>query len=146
MGFGHILLGAAHPRSPGRYRLPVSLSPGFCIRPGTTAIMKSVTLVLSALATTLVPTPKALHSALSACLTDRPTALNSALAGKNCKCLDPSGTGPQWNSLTEKYCHNVVLPGENRACGLTKTYHADQHHQVSSRVVGGDVTDLVTAC
>ncbi|KAF2723928.1 hypothetical protein K431DRAFT_324746, partial [Polychaeton citri CBS 116435] len=51
-------------------------------------------------------------------------------AGHNCKCQDPSGTGPQWDSLTEKAC-NTVLNGETENCVLFKKYHADQHHQCS---------------
>ncbi|KAK8122668.1 hypothetical protein PG984_011338 [Apiospora sp. TS-2023a] len=55
----------------------------------------------------------------------------SVLAGCNCKCQDPSGTGPQWNDLTQKAC-GIQLPGESGACVLNKQYHGDQHHQCSS--------------
>ncbi|KAK4624419.1 hypothetical protein CLAFUW4_06388 [Fulvia fulva] len=36
----------------------------------------------------------------------------SALAAGNCKCQDPSGTGPQWNEYTEMCCEN----GNNVSC------------------------------
>jgi hypothetical protein len=52
--------------------------------------------------------------------------LLSVLAGYNCKCQDPSGTGPQWNVETEKVCG--YLEGDT---GCYSLYHADQHHQVS---------------
>ncbi|KAK7984708.1 hypothetical protein PG996_006054 [Apiospora saccharicola] len=55
----------------------------------------------------------------------------SVLAGCNCKCQDPSGTGPQWNDLTQRAC-GTQLPGENGACALNKQYHGDQHHQVGT--------------
>ncbi|KAK3946685.1 hypothetical protein QBC32DRAFT_225552 [Pseudoneurospora amorphoporcata] len=58
-------------------------------------------------------------------------SVTGALAGCNCKCQDPSGTGPQWNDLTEEAC-DTQLPGESGECLLTKVYHGDQHHQCSS--------------
>ncbi|WAO88919.1 Hypothetical protein NCS54_00628600 [Fusarium falciforme] len=58
-------------------------------------------------------------------------AATSALAGKNCKCQDPSGTGPQWNDLTKKVC-GEQLRGESMLCLANKKYHGDQHHQCSS--------------
>ncbi|KAK8075496.1 hypothetical protein PG997_010159 [Apiospora hydei] len=55
----------------------------------------------------------------------------SVLAGCNCKCQDPSGTGPQWNDLTAQGC-GTKLAGESIACSWNKQYHGDQHHQCSS--------------
>ncbi|WAO88921.1 Hypothetical protein NCS54_00628900 [Fusarium falciforme] len=55
----------------------------------------------------------------------------SAIAGHNCKCQDPSGTGPQWNDLTKKVCQER-LPGESSYCQqFGKKYHGS-HHQCSS--------------
>ncbi|KAI8242807.1 hypothetical protein K4K55_009690 [Colletotrichum sp. SAR 10_96] len=34
-----------------------------------------------------------------------------AFAGKNCKCQDPSGKGPQWNDLTKQCCNGDVNAG-----------------------------------
>ena len=56
-------------------------------------------------------------------------ATHRAFAGHNCKCQDPSGTGPQYDSITQYCCGNKVSttcpPGQ-------PIYHGDQHHQVSS--------------
>ncbi|KAH7136189.1 hypothetical protein B0J11DRAFT_179929 [Dendryphion nanum] len=50
------------------------------------------------------------------------TAIGGVLAGQNCKCQHPSGTGPQWNQLTKECCNsettgcwpiNAVFPGPN---------------------------------
>ncbi|KAL3484724.1 hypothetical protein BJX62DRAFT_243668 [Aspergillus germanicus] len=55
------------------------------------------------------------------------------LAGHNCKCQDPSGTGPQWDDLTEEACgKNLGNEGDNLFCGIDKYYHGDQHHQCTS--------------
>ncbi|KAF4461141.1 hypothetical protein FALBO_12059 [Fusarium albosuccineum] len=59
------------------------------------------------------------------------SAVSGAFAAGNCKCQDPSGTGPQWDDLTQKAC-GMQFPGENGACVLNKQYHGDQHHQCSS--------------
>ena len=52
----------------------------------------------------------------------------SVIAGHNCKCQDPSGTGPQYDEITQYCCGNDVStscpPGQ-------PIYHGDQHHQVS---------------
>ncbi|KAK3491737.1 hypothetical protein B0T13DRAFT_477498 [Neurospora crassa] len=53
--------------------------------------------------------------------------IDSALAGCNCKCQDPSGSGPQWNDLTEKVCN---IQQANQGIFCMQTYHEDQHHQV----------------
>ncbi|KAL0471498.1 hypothetical protein QR685DRAFT_570284 [Neurospora intermedia] len=55
---------------------------------------------------------------------------STALAGCNCKCQDPSGTGPQWNDLTEQVCTNQNLNENTPFC--IETYHEDQHHQCSA--------------
>ncbi|KAF0323068.1 hypothetical protein GQ607_009612 [Colletotrichum asianum] len=51
--------------------------------------------------------------------------ISGAFAGKNCKCQDPSGKGPQWNDLTKQCCNGDVnagcffapnFPGPNNQC------------------------------
>ncbi|KAI8210820.1 hypothetical protein K4K52_011655 [Colletotrichum sp. SAR 10_76] len=37
--------------------------------------------------------------------------ISGAFAGKNCKCQDPSGKGPQWNDLTKQCCNGDVNAG-----------------------------------
>ncbi|KAF3801020.1 hypothetical protein GCG54_00010298 [Colletotrichum gloeosporioides] len=37
--------------------------------------------------------------------------MSGAFAGKNCKCQDPSGKGPQWNGLTKQCCNGDVNAG-----------------------------------
>ncbi|KAK3347634.1 hypothetical protein B0H65DRAFT_441241 [Neurospora tetraspora] len=56
------------------------------------------------------------------------SSVTSALAGCNCKCQDPSGTGPQWDDLTYEAC-SVQLPDESAACLMNKVYHGQEHHQ-----------------
>lgn len=51
----------------------------------------------------------------------------SAQAGYNCKCQDPSGVGPQWNSLTERVCEEQEA-GSWIWCDIN--YAEDKAHQV----------------
>ncbi|KAL5333688.1 hypothetical protein BJX70DRAFT_403306 [Aspergillus crustosus] len=63
---------------------------------------------------------------LSLSLALLPFLFSGALAKfGNCKCQDPSGTGPQWNDITEKCClegddggggcgSNVFMGGSNQ--------------------------------
>ncbi|KAK4615923.1 hypothetical protein CLAFUW4_10123 [Fulvia fulva] len=52
------------------------------------------------------------------------TILGSAFASENCKCQDPSGTGPQRNDLTGQCCPGSAVsscekhdfPGPNHQC------------------------------
>ncbi|KAF4976856.1 hypothetical protein FZEAL_6540 [Fusarium zealandicum] len=57
--------------------------------------------------------------------------ITGAFAGCNCKCQDPSGSGPQWNDLTEQVC-GTKLAGENDICFLDKTFRPDKANQCSS--------------
>ncbi|KAF7453523.1 hypothetical protein A1F94_000168 [Pyrenophora tritici-repentis] len=57
-------------------------------------------------------------------------AANMAYAGHNCKCQDPSGTGPQWDGLTQQVC-NEQSASQNLICGTNIIYHPQEHHQVS---------------
>lgn len=87
-----------------------------------------------------LPAPIPLYSPsflLSIAPNDLPSASNeplansvrSAFAGHNCKCQDPSGTGPQWDWATEKVCKQM----STGTCWAT--YHGDQHHQVKLRTL-----------
>ena len=87
-----------------------------------------------------LPAPIPLYSSsflFSIAPNDIPSASNeplansvpSAFAGHNCKCQDPSGTGPQWDWATEKICRQM----STSTCWAT--YHADQHHQVKLRTL-----------
>ena len=67
---------------------------------------------------------------------------HSALAGHNCKCQDPSGTGPQYNSMTESCCGNGAV---TETCpSFQPNYHGDQHHQVRSHIYFLVTDQLVT--
>ncbi|EGO59851.1 hypothetical protein NEUTE1DRAFT_39997 [Neurospora tetrasperma FGSC 2508] len=56
-------------------------------------------------------------------------SVTSALAGCNCKCQDPSGTGPQWDDLTEQVCD---MQNDESSLFCIETYHGNQHHQCSA--------------
>ncbi|EDU39957.1 hypothetical protein PtrSN002B_000477 [Pyrenophora tritici-repentis] len=58
-------------------------------------------------------------------------AANMAYAGHNCKCQDPSGTGPQWDGLTQQVC-NEQSASQNLICGTNIIYHPQEHHQCTS--------------
>jgi hypothetical protein len=47
--------------------------------------------------------------------------LSSVLAGQNCKCQDPSGTGPQYDGLTQQCCG---------VDGCSVSYYPGPNHQV----------------
>ena len=62
------------------------------------------------------------------------TNTHRAIAGRNCKCQDPSGNGPQWDGLTQQVCNEQAsgasAGASGLACQINIGYHADQHHQV----------------
>ncbi|KAF1825866.1 uncharacterized protein K489DRAFT_331331 [Dissoconium aciculare CBS 342.82] len=53
----------------------------------------------------------------------------SAMAGQNCKCQDPSGTGPQYNDATETCCGKLQCGGP---AGIGGSYYPGPNHQCSA--------------
>ena len=74
-----------------------------------------------------------MHLAILPTLISFLTLSSSVLAGGNCKCQDPSGTGPQWNDLTEQICktqkwETITWYGQVIHC---PSEYKTSHHQVS---------------
>ncbi|CAI0653517.1 unnamed protein product [Colletotrichum noveboracense] len=68
--------------------------------------------------------------------------ISGAFAGKNCKCQDPSGKGPQWNDLTKQCCNGDVnagcffapnFPGPNKTKRAAATKYKDYRGETNGQ-------------
>ncbi|KAK2772601.1 hypothetical protein CKAH01_13897 [Colletotrichum kahawae] len=68
--------------------------------------------------------------------------ISGTFAGKNCKCQDPSGKGPQWNDLTKQCCNGDVnagcffapnFPGPNKIKSAGASERKDDHGKTNGK-------------
>ncbi|KAK4629056.1 hypothetical protein CLAFUW4_07758 [Fulvia fulva] len=69
------------------------------------------------------------------------TLLGSAIAGENCKCQDPSGSGPQWNDATSVCCQ-----GDQASQSSCFEYGMGKNNQCSAKSINCINSGLFDKC